>query len=338
MSITIKDVAKRVGVTPATVSMVINKKPRISDETRRKVFEAIAELDYFPHEGARSLVLKRTHTVGVAAPVFTTPTVLETLASMEQAASESGYNFVLYRTDSSQKIDDAVIARIARERKIDGLIAVDLGLSPKQLAIFAKNNVAVVGLESEIEGCDRVLVDHAQGAMGATQHLLDLGHRRIAIVSSIAGGAQGSLREEGYRKALSQAGLTVDPALCLQVIDGKREEGVKVAEQLLQIYPRPTAVFVAAGDLCAAGLLVALKHAQVEVPRQMSVMGFDDRTFAEWLEPALTTMRQPLAKLGAEAFHVLEQLMQGDRTRRARKRLYPPELVVRLSTAPAPQA
>ncbi len=337
MGITIKDVAKRVGVTPATVSMVINNKPRISDETRRKVLEAIEELDYFPHEGARSLVLKRTNTVGVAAPFFTSYFVLETLGGIEQEVRQSDYNLVLYSTRGLLKTEDTVITRIARERKVDGLITVNLSLTPKQLKYFEKNNLAIVSLESELEGCDSVLVDNAHGAYIATKHLIGLGHKRIAMVNGPVRFSSAKQREEGFHQAMTEAKLPMDPEMNIQVANYRREEGFDAGNQLLQLRQPPTAVFVAAGDVCATGVLLALKKNGVEVPKQMSVVGFDDQPFTELVEPALTTVRQPMAKMGAEAFQLLKHAMQAaGAPRQPKKLVFETELVVRHSTAEAP--
>ena len=337
MGITIKDVAKRVGVTPATVSMVINNKPRISDETRRKVLEAIEELEYFPHEGARSLVLKRTNTVGVAAPFFSSYFVQETLGGIEQEVRQSDYNLVLYSTRGLLKTEDAVITRIARERKVDGLITVNLSLTPKQLKYFEKNNLAIVSLESELEGCDCILVDNAHGAYIATKHLIGLGHKRIAMVNGPVRFSSAKQREEGFHQAMDEAKLAVDPEMNIQVANYRREEGFDAGNQLLQLRQPPTAVFVAAGDVCATGVLLALKKNGVDVPKQMSVIGFDDQPFTELVEPALTTVRQPMAKMGAEAFQLLKHAMQaGVEKRQPKKLIFETELVVRHSTAEAP--
>jgi LacI family transcriptional regulator len=336
MGITIKDVALRVGVTPATVSMVINNKPRISDATRRKVLEAIEELDYFPHEGARSLVLKRTNTLGVAAPFFTSYFVLETLSGIEQELRQSDFNLVLYGTRGLLKTEDEVITKIARERKVDGLITVNLSLTPKQLKYFQKNNLAIVSLESDLEGCDSVQVDNAHGAYVATKHLLELGHKRIALVNGSVRFSSAKQREDGFLKAMAEAKVALDPELSIQVANYRREEGFDAGNQLLQLRQPPTAIFVAAGDVCATGVLLALKRNGIDVPKQMSVVGFDDQPFTELVEPPLTTVRQPMAKMGAEAFHLLKQAIQSTEPRQPKKLVYETELIVRHSTAEAP--
>jgi LacI family transcriptional regulator len=336
MGVTIKDVARKVGVTPATVSMVINNKPRISDETRRKVMLAVEELDYFPHEGARSLVLQRTNTLGVAAPFFTSYFVLETLSGIEQGVRESDFNLVLYGTRGSLKAEDAVITRIARERKVDGLITVNLALTAKQVRYFQKNNVQIVCLEYEADGCDSVVVDNVHGAYEATRHLLSLGHRRIALVNGPLRFPSTRQREEGFLRALNEASVPFDAGMRLEAVNFSREEGFEAGKRLLEASGAPTAVFVAAGDVCATGVMLALKKNGVAVPRDMSVVGFDDQPFSELVEPALTTVRQPMARMGVEAFHLLRDALKDPIQHTVRRQSFATELVVRSSTAAAP--
>lgn len=336
MGVTIKDVAKKVGVTPATVSMVINNKPRISEETRRKVLAAIEELDYYPHEGARSLVLKRTNTLGVAAPFFTSYFVLETLGGIEQEVRQSDYNLVLYGTRGLLKTEDAVITRIARERKVDGLITMNLSLTPKQLKYFEKNGMKVVSLEYPAEGCDCVQVDNFNGAYQATKHLISLGHRQIALVNGPLRFEPMRQREDGFLLAMKEAGLVMDPSLRHEVPNFRREEGFDVGNQLLQTRPRPTAVFCAGGDVCATGVMRAFKKNGIVVPDEISVLGFDDQPFAELVEPALSTVRQPMARMGVEAFTLLREALKDPKAHKPITKVFPSELVVRQSTGPAP--
>lgn len=334
MGVTIKDVAKKVGVTPATVSMVINNKPRISEETRRKVMEAIEELDYYPHEGARNLVLKRSNTIGVAAPFFTSYFVLETLSGIESEIRQTEFNLVLYGTRGLLKNEETVITRIARERKVDGLITMNLTLTPKQQKYFKKNNLAIVNLEAEMEGFDCVMVNNRKGAYDATKYLLSLGHKRIAMVNGPARVAPAKLREEGFIQALNEAGVQFDPELSVQVNNFTRVEGLDAANQLLTLPSAPTAFFVAAGDICATGVLLALKKQGIKVPDQISVIGFDDQPFTELVDPALTTVRQPMAKMGAQALTMLKTAIAEGEAHRPTVVTFEAELVIRQSTAP----
>ncbi len=337
MGITIKDVAKKVGVTPATVSMVINNKPRISEETRRKVLAAIEELDYFPHEGARNLVLKRTNTIGVAAPFFTSYFVLETMGGIEAEVRQTDYNLVLYGTRGLLKNEEAVITRIARERKVDGLITMNLTLTPKQQKYFQKNNLAVVNLESPMEGFDSVMADNRKGGYDAVKYLIAQGHRRIAIVNGPARVAPAKSREEGYQEALREAGIKVDSELSVPVSNFRREEGFDAGNQLLTLSQPPTAVFVAAGDVCATGVLQAMRKQSIRVPEQMSVIGFDDQPFTELVDPALTTVRQPMVKMGARAFEILRQAILEGAEHKPQNVVFDTELIIRQSSGPAPK-
>jgi len=336
MGVTIKDVARKVGVTPATVSMVINNKPRISDETRRKVLAAIEELDYFPHEGARSLVLKRTNTLGVAAPFFTSYFVLETLGGIEHEVRQSDFNLVLYGTRGTMKTEDTVITRIARERKVDGLITVNLQLTPKQVKYFQKNSVQIVCLEYETDGCDSVVVDNVSGAFEATRHLLSLGHRRIGLVNGPLRFPAAQQREDGFLRALKEASLGWDPSLRVETPNFSREEGADACARLMALNAPPTAVFVPAGDVVATGVMLTLKRAGIAVPGRVSVVGYDDQPFSELVEPALTTVRQPMARMGEEAFHLLRDALKDPKQHKPRCQTFPTELIIRQSTGPAP--
>jgi LacI family transcriptional regulator len=336
MGVTIKDVARKVGVTPATVSMVINHKPRISDETRSRVLAAIEEMDYFPHEGARSLVLRRTNTLGVAAPFFTNYFVMESLSGLEHEARKSELNLIFYGTRGPLKSEDAVILRIARERKVDGLVSISLALSQEQVALFKKNGVQVVCIEYEIPGCDSVLADNEQGAYEAARHLLALGHRRIALINGSVAFSPAKQREHGFLRALREASVPFDPALRVEAIQFSRDEGVEAGKFLMRERGKaPTAIFVAAGDICAAGLMLALRGAGVSVPGQVSIIGFDDQPFTELVEPGLTTVRQPIGRMGIEAFLLLKDALADPKLHKPQTRIFPTELVVRHSTGPA---
>jgi DNA-binding LacI/PurR family transcriptional regulator len=338
MGVTIKDVARKVGVTPATVSMVINNKPRISEETRSRVLAAIEELDYFPHEGARSLVLRRSNTLGLAAPFFTSYFVQETLNGFEQAVRQSDFNLVLYGTRGPVKTEDEVFTRIARERKVDGLVSVSLDLGSKQVKYFQKNGVQVVCLEYQTDGCDSVLADNTQGAYEATRHLIGLGHQRIALFNGPARFSPAREREQGFHQALAEAGLAFEPGLRFETPRYSRDEGVEAGKRIVEMGSSgPTAMFVASGDICASGLLLAFKRAGCDVPGRYSVVGFDDQPFAELVDPPLTTVRQPIAQMGAEAFTIIKEALKDPKGRRYGVKMFPTELVVRGTTGPCPR-
>ncbi len=335
MGVTIKDVAKRVGVTAATVSMVINNKPRISESTRRRVLEAIDELEYYPHAGARNLVLKRTNTIGVASSFFTSHFVMETLSGVESEIRNTDYNMVLYGTRGLLKTEETVIHQIARERKVDGLISVTLDLTEKQILDFQKNKIPLVALERDYPGVHCVYVNNEKAGFDAARHLLDLGHRRLALVNGAGPEFPARQREQGFRRALKEAGVAFDEALRFGVTDYSRKEGFEAASRFLEMPQPPSAVFVAAGDLCAMGVMQACREKGLKIPERLSVVGFDDQVFAELVDPALTTVRQPMAQMGAQALKMLLEAVRGE-VKPARLG-FDAELVVRSSTGPAPR-
>ncbi|MGH7441858.1 MAG: substrate-binding domain-containing protein, partial [bacterium] len=178
-------------------------------------------------------------------------------------------------------------------------------------------------------------VDNVGGAREAARHLLQLGHRRIALITGAGRGPTAREREEGFRSALLEAGVPFDPALRLEAPNFSRENGIEAGERLLALKPRPSAAFVSAGDVCATGVVLALKRAGLSVPRDLSVLGFDDQPFAELMEPALTTVRQPMERMGREAFHMLRDALKDPQERAPRRRDFETELIVRASTAKA---
>jgi LacI family transcriptional regulator len=333
MAVTIKDVAKKVGVTPATVSMVINNKSRISLATRNKVLRAIEELGYYPHEGARNLVLKRSNTIGVAAPSFISTSALEILAGIEAEVRQSGHNMVLISTHGMEQIEDSVVARVARERKVDGLIALNLQFTQSQQSSFREQKLVLVAIESEMSGWDSLGPDHREGAYAATKHLLSLGHRRLAFLNAPPSLSFAKQREEGFRKAMLEAGLEPARQRMLVVPDASKESGLEAAKILLAQDTRPTAVFAAAGDLCAAGVISAAQAAGLKVPEDLSVIGYGDHPVAALLEPALSTLREPLAQIGARAFGMIKAALAEGGGHRAVRETQLPVLVERQSCA-----
>jgi len=334
LGITIKDVAKRVGVTPATVSMVINNKPRISEATRNRVLEAIRELDYYPHAGARNLVLKRTSTIGVAASFFTYPFILEILTGIELELRQTEYNMVLFGTRGLAKTEDSVIHSIARERKVDGLITITLDLKENQVEDFRKNNLSIVALERDYKGVDCVVVNNEKGAFDATRHLAQLGHKRIGLVNGLVGHPGSDERQRGYERAILESGLILDKAYWRHIDNFSRKEGFEAAQDLMSVSQAPTAIFVAAGDLAALGVIQALGRMGKRVPEDVSVVGYDDIPLSEMLEPGLTTVRQPMQQIGAQAFKQLLSSIKEGTNHQPFKMVYDAELIVRQSTGP----
>lgn len=332
--ITIRDVAARAGVGAGTVSRVLNNNERVSDATRSRVQVAIEELGYRPNPLARGLSRGRCQTIGVIVPDFTTASAIERLKGVVAALDGSLYDLVLFNVESPVHRDEHVAA-LDRHRA-DGLLVMSLPLDEHHLAKLAATGMPLVLIDSPGTDAVRVVVDDVAGGRLATRHLLDLGHRRIGYVGDLPDNAFGFTstadRELGYRREMTDAGLVVgDDDIRYGAHD--RQVAFDLAVELLSGGDPPTAVFCSS-DVQAIGAIEGARHLGLEVPGDVSVVGFDDVDVAGYL--GITTVRQPLfesGQVGAEL--LLEQLEHhGEQPLRAGVTELPLELVIRSTTAP----
>jgi LacI family transcriptional regulator len=333
--VTIHDVAARARVSKSTVSNVVRGVPNVRPMLRAKVERAIAELGYTPSAVARSLVARRTKTLGVTIPRLE-PFYTDVLHGAETRAASDGYHLLIGSTEIDRRAPDALL-----QRRVDGFLICGV-LDEQVIRIAAGYGPVVLVDPAQVStGYATVGVDGFLGAQLAVRHLVALGHRRIAAVieSDVPGERQE--RVAGYRAALATAGLPVEAELELRDRGAVGAHGPgprsAVVRALLRLSPRPTAV-VTGDDLTAIGLIDALEARGVAVPRDMSVVGFDDIAFAGVRRIGLTTIRQPSAGIGELAAHVLiEQLEERDRRPIGSvHELLEPELVIRTTTAAPP--
>lgn len=324
---TIKDVAREAGVSTATVSRVYNGSSLVSEDTTRRVLEVAARMDYWPNGAARSLSTRSTHALGVLLPDLHGEFFSETIRGIDYAARQEQYQIVL---SSSHAEAGALIsaARTLRGR-IDGLIAMapDRGTA-QAMEDFAKHFPVVLlnpGLGALT--CGSVSVANQEGAYTLVKHLIDRGHRRIAILKGPAGNVDAEERLRGYRRALAEAGTEPSPSF---EIDGDFSQlrGYESAAEILRLDPRPTAIF-AANDYMAIGLISALAEQGVRVPRDIAVAGFDDIELARYLSPPLTTVRVDAYGLGEQAVRQWFETARSNGAARPRQVVMPTTLVVR---------
>lgn len=333
MGATIRDVARRAGVGLGTVSRVLNRSSRVSPSTRQRVLDAIAELNYTPSELARSFSSGKTLTVATVAPFFTRPSVVERLRGIEITLADHGYNLVVFNVESVSR-RDAYLREIPRRDRADGVIIISLAPKPAELISLSASDVPVVLVDALGEGLPNVLIDDVAGGELATRHLLELGHRRIAFVGDPLEDFLGfnftssRNRFAGYRKALRDAGIPDRPEYHCHATYG-RDKARALARELLHQSEPPSAVF-AASDIQAMGVLEAARDLALEVPRQLSVIGFDDIDVAGYL--GLTTVRQPLFESGCRGAELLLRLIDGAFSRPDPQYL-PIELVPRATTS-----
>lgn len=333
---TIRDVAREAEVSIATVSRVFNGNARVNEETRRRVTAAAARLDYWPNGAARSLTTNRTHALGVLLPDLFGEFFSEVIRGIDHAARRERLQTLV--SSSHADSDELVAAARSMRGRIDGLIvmAPDTGSVGAIRQITRKFPVVLLNPRFEVEGCGVVAIANLEGAHAVVDHLLGLGHRRVAILKGPPGNVDAEERLRGYRKAIREAGLRPNAALEFQG-DFTEASGYAAATRLLVLEPRPTAIF-ASNDYMAIGLLSALRDAGVEVPGGMAVAGFDDIAISQYLSPPLTTVRVDAYELGERAVRLWIAAGKSAEARAGRpsiarggKELLPATLVVRAS-------
>lgn len=332
---TMQDVAHKAGVSVATVSRVLNGSDKVVEETRQKVLQVCEELDYSLHMAAQRLRLGKTNTICVILPFLTLPSIVERLRGVQEALLDSGYDLIPFSVGSPE-MRDSRLFDLANRSRTDGLLIISMPINDKQTQRIINNDLPVVLIDSKKPEFSRVNVDDQKGGRMAVEHLIGLGHRKIGFISShLENPLQFSStldRYHGYCEALGEAGITIDPAYQREGEHG-REEAEDMALSLLQLPDPPTAIF-ASSDSKAVGVLDAARKMNINIPAQLSVIGYDNIRDAEYLN--LTTIQQPLFQAGLLGGRTLLSLIDQPQTS-PEEIILPVELVVRDTTAP-PQA
>jgi DNA-binding LacI/PurR family transcriptional regulator len=325
------DVAELAGVSHQTVSRVLHDSPDVRLDTRERVLAAIRQLDYRPNSLARALVTGRSKALGVVSFDTTLYGPASTLVGIERAAHDAGYAVSVSSLHALNRGTVLAAVEGLRDQGVDGVVVI----APLRAGVDALRHVradfAVVAVAAGHNASIPVTgVDQMAGAGAATQHLLNLGHRTVFHLAGPTDWHEAEERVEGWKSVLRAAGAPV-PALLRG--DWTPRSGYELGEKLLQL-PDLTAVFVA-NDQMALGLLRRLHEAGREVPRDMSIVGFDDIPEAAYFTPPLTTVRQDFAELGRRSLHALLARIEGEAG--PERVVVAPELVVRRSTAAVPR-
>jgi DNA-binding LacI/PurR family transcriptional regulator len=325
------DVAQLAGVSHQTVSRVLHDSPHVRGDTRERVLAAIRQLDYRPNSMARALAMGRSKTLGVVSFDTTLYGPASTLLGIERAAHDAGYAVSVSSLPSLNRGTVLAAIQQLRDQGVDGVAVI----APLRAGVDALRHVpsdfAVVAVEAGPDASIPVAtVDQMAGAAAATQHLMSLGHKTVWHLAGPPDWKEAEERIDGWRSVLEAAGAPIPDLLRG---DWTARSGYELGTTLLEI-PELTAVLVA-NDQMALGLLRRLHEAGREVPRDLSVVGFDDIPEAAYFIPPLTTVRQDFAELGRRCLHILLARIEGE-TAHTRV-VVPPELVVRNSTGPAPK-
>lgn len=330
---TIRDVARRAGVSIKTVSNVLNGFPAVAPTTRARVDEAIAALEYRRNGAARSLRTQQSHTVGLILTSLANPFYAEFHRGVQEVADTHGYAVIVGTTEAEPRRQEAFV-ELLLEQRVDGVIyqSIDPRTAHLDPIIRAGMPLVAVGSWSPDLACDQILTDDERGAYDATTHLIALGHRRIGHLAGPIASSPGEGRLHGYRRALEAGGFAVDSHLIVHAgVD--RSAGRLGVSHLSSHGIAFTAIF-AANDLVAFGALDALRRSGRRVPDDVSLVGFDDLPEASEIDPPLTTVLNPSAAKGSRAAELLFERIGGFRGE-SRHITLGTELVVRASTSPA---
>jgi DNA-binding LacI/PurR family transcriptional regulator len=326
----IKDIARVARVSHSTVSRALQNSPLVNARTAETIRQIAHASGYRASAVARGLVTNRTLTIGLVVTTIADPFASEVALGIEQAANDLGYSVFLADSNADPAREQQIVQSFA-ERRLDGIIVTSSRVGALYLPLLSEMRVPIVLVNNQHPGefVHSVMIGNVAGSQAAANHLLALGHRRIAYLGDQFGYQSDTERLEGYQKALDEAGL---PFLAELVVhgDGKPEEAMRAMEQLLALPDPPTAV-CCYNDMSALGAMRSIHLAGRRVPEDISVVGFDDLFLASYTQPRLTTVHQPMRRMGLLAMESLFKLMSGEDS--AIRITVDPELIVRESTA-----
>jgi DNA-binding LacI/PurR family transcriptional regulator len=332
MRATIYDVAREAGVSIAAVSQVINGKGKISEERRNEIMLVMERLQYQPSYIAAALTGKKTYTLGLLVPDISNPFFAEIARAVEDQGDHRGYSLVICSTDNKDERLERYLS-LLQQKSVDGMI-IGTGLKKKEMLNRPiERSVPIVMIAREMPDLDvqTVVVDDFAGGSMAAGHLLELGHRHMAVLAEHPKVSSSRERIRGFRQILTESGLELPEHMVLASGADLVKDGKRHALDLLKSSERPTAIFCC-NDLLAIGALQAAKELELRVPAELSIVGFDNTILASVTDPPLTTIAQPTELMGKMAVDLLIGQLKKEPDVKQRTVLRP-ELVIRHSTA-----
>lgn len=308
--VTLNEVARAAGVSPTAVSRHLNKSIALPKATADRIDDAVAQLGYRPNALAKRLSKGKAETIGLATPDISNPFFAELASTIEAAAAERGYGVSLLSTRGSAMREIEAVNQLA-DRYFDGLIMIAAQPDDGTLGALIGQCRNIVLLDEDVAEAEapRVFVENAAGARMATEHLIAMGHRDIALIAGPKGLLSASERVDGFRATMKAQGLPIDEERILQGAF-TREFGHEAALAVARMSPRPTAI-LACSDYLSVGVLSAFHQLGLSVPEDISLVGFDDMPLSDLLDPPLTTIRQPIAEMGRIALDRLLASING---------------------------
>ena len=329
MKITIRDVAREAGVSVATVSRVFNDSGPVGEETRQRILDVATRLRYTPDSAARSLITRRTNTLGVLLPDLYGEFFSEVIRGIDPTAQRRGYHILVSRSHNDRRELEAAMR--AMRGRVDGLVVMSPDIDAEALVDNLPADCPVVLLNCAVEGSDfdSLNIDNFGGAHAMVSHLIALGHRRIAFIAGHERNHDAAERQRAYRAALEDGGIEWREEW-ERPGDFTEASGYRAAAEIAGLSPRPTAIF-AANDSMAIGALSALREAGVRVPEDIAVAGFDDIPIARYMSPPLTSVHVAISELGERATRTLLHAVEEKNQHRKHQETMPTTLVIRES-------
>jgi LacI family transcriptional regulator len=333
MRVTIHDVAKEAGVSAMTVSRVINDSPRVSDDTRRRVQASIAKLNYVPNRLARSLTRRKTGAFGVIVPDVANPFFTLIVRGVEQVAWRAGYHVILCDTEGNLERERGYLEDMVAFQ-VEGVLIAPVGDNSRpNLRLLTRNNVPFVLIDRSIDSfeADLVLGDSVGGARLLVEHLIELGHRRIGMITEGLQVSTARDRLQGYRDALEAGGLPLDDGLVAESSAIDPAVARDSTMRLLELADPPSAIF-AVNNIAVVGVIEAARERGLEIPHDLALVCFDDIEHVSRIYPFLTVMAQPAETYGTIATQLLLDRLAGRVSQRRRTVVLPAEFIVRQSS------
>lgn len=329
MDVTIKDIAKKIGISYATVSRALNNRAGVNPQTRERVLEAAEKMGYQPNAIARGLVMKSTHTIALVIPDITNPFFPEIVRSAEDEASELGYNTFLCNTNWDIEKEQSYL-KLLQEKRVDGIILKPA--SDSEGNSFNNISVPLVLLDrtSKDDNYSCIEVDDRRGGFLATKHLIESGYKRIAFIGGKLDSYSDSQRKEGYRQALLRYKYEIDESL-IRNGSFKTKSGYEIMNSLIKEGNVPDAVF-AGNDVIALGVMQSAKEHGLNVPEDLGIVGYDDIDCAKLPQIQLTTIAQPKNQIGRYAVELLLSVINERDHKEPRIIILEPELIIRSTT------
>lgn len=331
--VTLHDVAQAAGVTHTTVSLVLKGKSRISKETEERVKKCIKDLNYRPNKTAQRLAGGKNNTIAVVASFFSSYFELEILRGMQMAIGSYKYNLNQYTTQGKKKAKEDLFYQILDENLAEGVICLNLKPSKEIIEVYNTRSIPVILIEEEMEGSLVIRTNNFEGSYKATDHLISCGYKNIALLNGAITGEETGIspkeRFDGYCAALGKHNIPLNDSYVYETEDYEIGDGYKLLEQIINEHPEVDAIFCAAGDMVAFGMMKYAKNNKIKIPEEIAIIGYDDHFAAEIVYPPLTTVSQPIFSMGHTSITTLVKAMKGEFSDISPKTIFSPVLKIR---------